>query len=93
MAKDRKMTIIKAKMQWYGLDPIHIRQPCAVAAWAEIFSQWPGRTETLECQTSANYLTFYTHAVHQIVSSLGLLLQRTDQPFRCLSDGTMYAQF
>jgi hypothetical protein len=93
MAKDRKMTIIKAKTQWYGLDPIHIRRSRAVSAWNEILGLWPGRTETLDGQISANYLTFYTHAVHQIVSSLGLPLQRADQPFRCLSDGTMYGQF
>lgn len=92
-AKDKKIAIIKAKTQWYGLDPIHIRRSRAVAAWGEILGQWPGRTETLDCQTAASYLTFYTHAAFQIVTSLGLPLQHIDQPFRCSSDGTLYEQF
>jgi len=53
LAEDEKVPIIKAKSQWYGWDPIHLRRSLAPAAWTEILGQWPGLLKTSVGDVSA----------------------------------------
>ncbi|MHC4081461.1 MAG: hypothetical protein ACYS15_09590 [Planctomycetota bacterium] len=40
LAGSRGVRIMEHRRQWYGLDPIHIRQRHLVAAWARIMGGW-----------------------------------------------------
>jgi len=93
MAENKKIPIIKAKIEWYGLDPIHIRRSKAASAWAEILGQWPDLSGTLDCHQSTSCLAYYVHSIRQVVSSLGWSSQQANQPIRCMLDGTTLAQF
>ncbi|WP_437192518.1 hypothetical protein [Planctomicrobium sp. SH527] len=41
MATDLGGTAIKPELDWYGIDPIHIRSSQKIAAWTSILSSWP----------------------------------------------------
>jgi hypothetical protein len=40
LAREKDLRLAECRLQWYGLDPIHIRRSRLAGAWHEILSQW-----------------------------------------------------
>lgn len=47
LCSERRITLIEQRLEWYGLDPIHIRRRYGAIAYHEILRSWlePGRDE------------------------------------------------
>ncbi|SFI97931.1 hypothetical protein SAMN05421753_11445 [Planctomicrobium piriforme] len=84
--------ILTPKVNWYGVDPIHIRKSRRLAAWNEIVSSWPfpdppvvkpvGKTEALRAWQSPPLERSYWGRSYQ-----------TPQPCRTFADGSSLWQY
>ena len=93
LAEDVNVPIYKAKYQWYGLDPIHLRRAVAAAAWAEILGQWTELPNVPTGPDSAIPPVFPLRNFMRYLTSFGMVVRPSRQPNILLRNGTTIAHF
>lgn len=93
LAAGRGIPVIRPRVEWYGFDPIHLRQRHYPQAWSEVCARW--RRDAEECRISraklAESLYLWTR-VPQRVQWFGWTVGAA-QPSARLSDGTTVALY
>lgn len=92
LARQGGHALVEPRLEWYGLDPIHIRYRAAPRAWAEILSPW--RAEAEEEFARAPALRRWRYRLLRAESRWMFgRAQRCEQPARRERDGATIALY
>jgi hypothetical protein len=87
LAREREITLVEHRSQWYGFDPIHIRKRWSSRAWLEIMAAGANMDDHPRARASAvRWIYLQSRAPRQ--RWLFGLEQRRAQPCGRLRDGT-----
>lgn len=93
LARERGITTIAQRADWYGFDPIHIKFSQRAGAWREIFSFWPtGSQQPPAARGSWSHTLYLRTRVPHARRVLGIA-QRRAQPAARLRNGTTIALY
>ncbi len=99
IGRSRGATILKPKPEWYGVDPIHIRQRSYAAAWTHFFQHWNESPHSLDSPIHASYpgrsipLWVYLRTRRPLERRWIGLTQRRLQPCCHLNNGSTLSLF
>lgn len=80
-ATEAGAAVVRPELDWYGVDPIHIRARRQAAAWSRILNGWPWAKPVFAPRTSSLWnAAVWRHAAEQR-RIMGRILRR-DQPLR-----------
>jgi hypothetical protein len=89
MATSQNLHFIQQRIDWYGLDPIHIRLKHWQGAWREVLSGWNKDISTTPPQVRGSLVRWlYLRTRRPHYRTLFSIEQRREQPSAMLRDGT-----
>ena len=90
LANDHKVTIYKVKNEWYGFDPIHVRQKVQRAVWDEIVGGWTEHSVRHLPVMSTRLRSLYLRHLRPEKWSMFGLDRRVQQPSGHFHDGATF---
>jgi len=93
LAGNKKVSIFKAKDEWYGFDPIHIKRRFSLAVWSEVLRGWETQTEHAIHKNRFGFQALYLRCLNPEAWSIFGIERRASQPNGRLQNGTTIAMF
>ncbi len=88
LAVRRRAALIEQPAAWFGMDPIHLKRRCAVAAWSQILGPWVDASGRLPSVRGSLLRSLRLRRVAPEVRWWFGIPQRRAQPAAMLGDGT-----
>jgi hypothetical protein len=92
-ALGRGFGVVTPSVEWFGMDPIHIRWRFFSSAWKYFFSPWSADVGTAPCAVGSARRWLYLHALAPQRRSWFCVVQRRRQPSGALADGSTVALY
>ncbi len=93
LAQERKTPIFKAKDDWYGFDPIHIRRQVGPIVWSQVLRSWNAQAEYPTSKNRIGFQAMYLRCLNPKAWSIFGVKRHVLQPNGRLQSGTTVALF